>query len=94
MEEEIVRVRHPRGKEVLGIIESMLGAGKLRVICHDGKTRIVRIPGKMRKRRWMRQGDAIIVKPWDVQTDERGDVVWVYTKTQAGWLRRKGILKI
>ena len=94
MEGEIERVRMPRGKEILGVIESMLGASKLRVRCQDGKTRIIRIPGKIRKRRWMREGDAIIIKPWDIQSDERGDVIWVYTSTQAGWLRRKGILKI
>jgi translation initiation factor 1A len=42
----------------------------------------------------MRQGDAIIVKPWEIQSDERGDVIWVYTGTQSGWLRKNGILKL
>ena len=38
--EEIVRVRIPRNKEVLGILEQRLGGSRMRVRCLDGKTRI------------------------------------------------------
>ncbi len=92
MEEQITRVRLPREGEVLGIVESMLGAGRIRVICKDGHVRVVRIPGKMRSRIWIRPGDAVIVKPWETQSNERADVVWVYRKTEKYWLERKGYL--
>jgi len=90
MEEEIIRVRIPRKGEILGMVVAMLGAGRLNVNCEDGFTRICRIPGKMRRRIWVRVGDLVLIKPWEVQSNERGDVIWMYKKNQADWLRRKG----
>jgi len=92
-EMEIARIRLPKEGEVIGIVEMMLGGDKMKVICDDGKTRICRIPGKLRKRVWVGAGDMVLVQPWKVQTDERGDIIFRYTPTQANWLRRKGYLK-
>lgn len=90
---EISRIRLPRKGEILAIIEMMLGADRIRANCADGHVRVCRIPGRLRKRVWMRPGDLILVKPWIVQTDERADVSYRYTRTQANWLDRKGYLK-
>lgn len=92
-EEEISRIRVPKEGELLGIVELMLGSDKLRVQCNDGKERIVRIPGKLRKRVWIRVGDLILLQPWKVMSDRRADVIWRYTQTQARWLEKKGHLK-
>ena len=92
-EEEISRIRIPKEGEMPGIVELMLGSDKLRVQCDDGRERIVRIPGKLRKRVWIRVGDLILIQPWKVMSDRRADVVWRYTKTQARWLQKKGYLK-
>lgn len=92
-EEEISRIRIPKEGELLGLVELMLGSDKLRVQCDDGKERIVRIPGKMRKRVWIRVGDIILIQPWKVMSDRRADVIWRYTRTQARWLQKKGYLK-
>lgn len=92
-EEEIARIRIPKEGEVLGLVELMLGSDKLRVQCDDSKERIVRIPGKLRKRVWIRVGDIILIQPWKVMTDRRADVIWRYTRTQANWLQKKGYLK-
>ncbi|MDI3502033.1 MAG: translation initiation factor [Archaeoglobi archaeon] len=78
--------------EILGIVESMLGANHIVVRCLDGKTRMARIPGKMRRKIWIREGDVVIVVPWSFQ-DEKADVVWRYTEPQVAWLERKGYLK-
>jgi translation initiation factor 1A len=91
---EVARIRMPRKGEVLGIIEQMLGADRLRVRCEDGHTRICRIPGRLRKRVWMHPGDLVLVKPWIVQTDVRADIAYRYTSTQANWLKRKGHVKL
>lgn len=93
VEEEIARTRIPKQGEVLGIVAGMLGAGKMSVDCEDGNTRICRIPGKIRKKIWVRPGDLVLVEPWSVQPKERADVVWRYTRVQAGWLQRKGYIK-
>lgn len=92
-EEEISRIRKPRNNQVFGIVEMMMGGDKMKVQCDDGKERLVRIPGRLRKRMWVRVGDLILVEPWKVMSDRRGDLAWKYTKTQANWLQKKGFLK-
>ena len=91
-EEEIARIRLPRKDEgeILGVAIEMLGASKIRVECSDGNTRICRIPGRLRRRMWVRLGDLVVVKPWVVQENERGDIIWRYTRTQARWMKNKG----
>lgn len=89
------RVRMPRRNEgeMFGIADQLLGASRIKVMCADGKMRMARIPGKMKKRMWIREGDLVIIRPWKFQ-DEKSDVVWRYTKTQASYLsRRKSIPK-
>jgi len=94
MEEEIQRVRIPKGNEIFGLVEAKLGGNKVRVRCQDNKIRICRIPGRLKKRMWVNIGDSIIVELWSVQPDERGDVILKYSKAQAEWLRKRGILKL
>jgi hypothetical protein len=45
----------------------------------------------MRRRQWVREGDLVVVQPWDFQ-DEKANVVMRYTKTQSLYLSRKGVL--
>lgn len=92
--DEFTRIRLPQKSknEILGRVESILGANKLRVRCMDGVVRLTRIPGKMKKRIWIREGDVIIIVPWSFQ-NEKADVVWKYSSPQVNWLERKGFLK-
>ncbi len=93
MEEEPIRVRTPQGNEVIGYVEQLLGFTKFRVRCSDGKVRLCRIPGKLRRSLWVRSGNYVLVRPWEVQSDERGDIVYKYNPTQVSWLRKRGYLK-
>ena len=88
-----IRVKMPNTKvnEMFAIAEQILGGRRVTVLCADGETRMARIPGKMRRRQWVREGDLIIVWPWDFQ-DSKADVKHRYTKTQAMSLSRKGVL--
>ena len=90
---EIVRVRTPRDKEVLGVIESRLGFGKMHVLCSDKKMRICRVPGKYRRRIWVRDGDIVLAVPWEYEGDKKGDIIYKYRKAQGDWLRNKGFLE-
>ncbi|MCD6591375.1 MAG: translation initiation factor eIF-1A [Candidatus Aenigmarchaeota archaeon] len=90
--EEIIRVRMPRNEEVFGIVEEMLGAGRFRIACSDGKKRVCRVSGKFKRKQWIRSGDTVLVKPWEVQGDEKGDVIWKYKRAETEWLRKKGLL--
>ena len=88
-----IRVPTPneRINEMFAIADQILGGRKVRVVCADGESRLARIPGKMRRRQWVREGDLIIVQPWDFQ-DAKADVKRRYTKTQSLYLSRKGVL--
>ena len=88
-----IRVRTPKNNEVLGIVEQRVGANRMIVKCLDGKQRNCRIPGALRRRLWIRPEDAVIVKPWEFESDKRGDVIFKYTPAAIEWLKRKGFLK-
>ncbi|QDA32474.1 translation initiation factor eIF-1A [Thermococcus indicus] len=88
--DEVIRVPLPKEGQLFGVIEQALGSGWMDVRCSDGKIRRCRIPGKLKRRMWMRVGDVVIVQPWEVQTEERGDIVYRYTRTQVDWLLRRG----
>ncbi len=85
---------YPSQGEVLGVVTKLLGFDRIMVKCQDGAERLCRIRGKMKRRVWIREGDIVIVSPWDFQTDTRGDVTWRYTHSQAENLRRKGLLTL
>ena len=90
---EITRIKLPRGKQTLGILEQRLGGSRMRVRCLDEKTRICRIPGRLKRRLWVREGDILIIEPWEHGGDEKGDVIFKYTPTQTFFLKKKGYLK-
>ena len=56
-----IRVPIPNRKvnEMFAIADQILGGRRVRSICEDGETRLSRIPGKMRRRQWVREGDLI-----------------------------------
>ncbi len=91
--QEVVRVRTPRkeNNEILATVSSLLGANRVRLQCMDGVVRMGRIPGSKKKRMWVREGDIVIVTPWEIQ-NEKADVIWKYTRPQVNWLERKGFL--
>ena len=92
-QEEVVRVRLPSNREgeIFGVADQLLGASRIRVMCADGKSRLGRIPGKLKKRMWIREGDLLIVNPWDFQ-DEKCDIRHRYTKTESTYLSRRGMI--
>ncbi len=93
-ENQVFRVRIPQGKEVLGIVQQRLGGSRMRVLCLDGKERICRIPGSLRRALWVRENDVVIVEPWELGGDEKGDVVYKYRgKAEVEFLKKKGYLK-
>jgi len=93
-EEEIHDMVLPVANDVLCVAVKMLGFDRIMVKCQDGHERLCRIRGKMKRRVWIREGDVVLVSPWDFQTDTRGDIIWRYTRGQADWLRKNGYLSI
>lgn len=91
-DEGVGRVRTPRGDQVIGIVIDELGHGRFRLYCTDGNTRTGRIPGSKRRKMWIKRDNVVLVEPWDIQGDEKGDIVWKYSNAQAKWLEDRGYL--
>jgi len=91
-EQVVVRARLPQKNQVIGIVEQRLGGNKMFVSCLDGKTRNCRVPGRMKRKLWLRPGDVVIVELWDLDKD-KGDVIFKYRTNQITWLKEHGHLK-
>jgi len=92
-EGEYIRLRLPKkqNKEMYAIADQLMGGSRINVVCEDGKSRMARIPGKMKRRARVRAGDLLIIKPWDIQ-NEKADIVYRYNRTQANTLSRRKLL--
>jgi len=84
----------PATTDVLGVAVKLLGFDRVMVKCQDGLQRLCRIRGKIKRRVWIREGDIVLVSPWDFQSESKGDVIWRYTRAQADWLRKNGYLTL
>jgi len=86
------RVRLPKGKEKIGTIIQRLGAGRMFVSCTDGKTRNCRVPGRLKRDLWLREGDVVLIEPWEFE-DEKGDIIFKYNWGEIEKLKREGHFK-
>lgn len=91
-EQVIRRARLPRDKEIIGILTERLGGNKMRIDCFDGKTRVCRVPGRLKRALWLRPGDVVIIEPWELD-NEKGDVLYKYRDNEVAWLKREGYLE-
>jgi len=87
-----IRVRLPRGEELIGVIEQRHGGNKMMVACLDGKYRNCRVPGRLKKKLWVKEGDVLLIEPWEFEGDEKGDVIFKYTRNQVDLLKKKGLM--
>jgi translation initiation factor 1A len=92
-QEELRRIKLPRGTQVIGVLDRRLGGSRAFVRCMDGKTRNCRIPGRLKRRLWVREGDIVLIEPWELDADDKGDIIFKYTKSQVQLLRKRGFLK-
>lgn len=92
-EEEYIRLPLPNKNknEMFAIADRLMGGSRINVICADGKSRLARIPGRMKRKQRVRAGDLVIIKPWDIQ-DEKADIIFRYRRTQANILSRRKLI--
>jgi len=91
VEQQLTRIRTPRGKELIGIVNQRLGGNRMHVHTTDGKTRNCRVPGKYKRRLWLRPGAVVLIIPWE-DNDEKGDIIYKYPPVAVHQLRKKGVL--
>ena len=82
------KLRLPHKDEQFAVVVEMSGGSRMKALCADNKTRMIRIGGKLKRRMWCRENDLIIVKPWSIQSDIKADLVYRYLPTE-----RKNIMK-
>ncbi len=90
---EPIRVRMPRPGEILGIVTQLHGGARMMVHCEDGKDRMCRVPGKIKRFIWVKENDYVLVEPWEVEGDQKADIVFRYTRIQVEQLKQKGVIK-
>jgi translation initiation factor 1A len=88
----IKKVKLPYKDEQFAVVIEMSGGSRLKAMCEDGKTRMVRIGGRFKKRMWVRVNDLILIKPWPIQADRKADLVYRYLPTQRNWVLNRNII--
>tara|TARA_R100000008_G_scaffold83072_1_gene68023 strand:- start:1410 stop:1730 length:321 start_codon:yes stop_codon:yes gene_type:complete len=83
------KIRLPKKDEQFAVVSEMSGGSRLRALCADGNTRMIRIGGKLKKRMWVREQDLLIIRPWVVQSDSKGDLVYRYLPTERNRVLKK-----
>ena len=81
----------PAPGELIGKVARIAGATKFFVRCTDSNERLCSIPGRLRRRFWIKENDIVIVRPWVVQMTERGDIIWRYSQMDAMRLKERGV---
>lgn len=89
----VARARVPKGRQVLGRVEQRYGGAKMLVKCMDGNDRNCRVPGRMKRKLWLREGNIILVEPWEFEGNIKGDVIFKYSNAEVEWLKKNGFLK-
>ncbi|MFB6217765.1 MAG: translation initiation factor eIF-1A, partial [Halobacteriaceae archaeon] len=71
-------LRMPDSDELFAVVTEHNGGNHVRVHCEDGIERMGRIPGRMKYRVWINEGDVVVVEPWAWQ-DEKATIEWRYS---------------
>ena len=92
-QEEYIRLKLPNknNNEMFAIADRLMGGSRINVVCADGKSRMARIPGRIKRKQRVRAGDLVIIKPWDIQNN-KSDIIFRYRRTQAIILSRRKLL--
>ena len=81
----------PGQGQLFGQVIKLVGGDNIIVKCTDGKVRTCRIRGKIKRRMWIRDGDLVLVAPWDFQSD-KADIIWRYISAHADKIKQAGHL--
>ena len=91
----VTRVKLPNRRigEMFGRVVGIFGSERMEIFCEDGKHRLGRIRGKIKKRVWIRLTDLVVVNPWDWETETEGklgrcEISWRYLRHEVSWLDR------
>lgn len=72
-------------------VTALLGNCRLRLDCIDGKTRMGKIRGAIRKKTWISMNDVVLVSLRDFE-DDKCDVLYAYKPPEVKYLQKLGEL--
>lgn len=81
------------GTQAYAQVTKALGAGRFNVLCADGKERLCKLRGKMRRSEWVCNGDLVLVSlRSELNGDNKGDILLRYAPGQVSKLKSYGEL--
>jgi translation initiation factor 1A len=89
-------LEEPDEGQKYGVVQDMLGSGRVKVICEDSHVRMGRIRGSMRKygnKVIIEKGDIVIVSLRDYEEDKL-DIVHKYNYEECSCLSKQGSLPV
>lgn len=85
------KVRFPQDDEFIGLVEKRLGGSRMQIKAMDGRDILARVPGRAKKFLWIREGDIVLLKPWELDKD-KADLFYKYKPNEVNVLNKKGML--
>lgn len=88
---EETKVRYPKGNEFIGKVERRHGGSRMTVRSSSGETYLARVPGRVKKFLWIREGNIVLLQPWEYDTS-KADLVYKYKDVEIKKLEEEGYL--
>ena len=85
------RARLPRQNQLIGIVLQRLGGKRMSIKTTDNKIRNCRVPGKFRRKFWLREGNFVLIEPWP-DDNEKGDIVYQYSSGEIIQLKKRSLV--
>ena len=73
------KVRFPRDDQFIGVVEKRLGGSRMNIRSVKGEDILARVPGRAKKFLWIREGDIVLLEPWELDED-KADLFYKYKK--------------
>ncbi len=89
--QESVRIRFPKENQKIAIVEKRLGGSRMSVRLVSGEQIMARVPGRVKKYLWIREGDIVLIEPWEFDK-EKGDLIYKYKPNEVKALEKKGMI--
>lgn len=89
--QEVTKVRMPKGGQFIGIVDKRYGGSRMSVRSTQGSEFLARVPGRVKKFLWIREGDIVLLEPWEFDKS-RVDLIYKYRRNEVKFLEKKGHL--
>ena len=87
------KARKPQGEEFIGVVEKRLGGSRMMIRGMNGVESMARVPGRMKKFLWIREGDIVLLQPWEIEKD-KSDLIYKYKPNEIRQLQKEGLLDV